>query len=58
LKMQMRAKRIVWLNPLKGMKGYEPLAKGMKTALPLIDDFCTAHNLESLLELEKILINV
>lgn len=57
-KMQMRARRIVWLNPLKGMKGYEPLAKGMKTALPLVDDFRSAHNLESLLELEKILINV
>lgn len=58
LKMQMRARRIIWLNPLKGMKGYAPLAKGMKTALPLIDDFYAAHNLESLLELEKILINV
>jgi uncharacterized protein with von Willebrand factor type A (vWA) domain len=58
LKMQMRTRRIIWLNPLKGMKGYEPLAKGMKTALPLIDDFYAAHNLESLLELERILINV
>jgi uncharacterized protein with von Willebrand factor type A (vWA) domain len=58
LKMQMRAKRIIWLNPLKGMSGYQPLAKGMKTALPLINDFYTAHNLDSLLELEKILIHV
>jgi uncharacterized protein len=57
LKIQMRAKRIIWLNPLKGMKGYEPLAKGMKTVLPLIDDFYSAHNAESLLELEKILIH-
>lgn len=58
LKMQLRAKRIIWLNPLKGMKGYEPIARGMKTVLPLIDEFYSAHNLDSLLQLEKILINV
>ena len=45
----------MWLNPLKGMKGYEPLAKGMKAALPAVDDFRSAHNLDSLMELENIL---
>jgi uncharacterized protein with von Willebrand factor type A (vWA) domain len=53
--IQRRAKKVIWLNPLKGMKGYEPLAKGMTAALPLINDFKSAHNLESLLELENIL---
>lgn len=53
--IQMRTKRIIWLNPLKGMKGYEPTARGMKAALPSIDSFRPAHNLESLLELENIL---
>lgn len=57
IKLQRRAKRIIWLNPLKGMKGYAPEARGMKAALPSIDDFCFAHNLESLLELENILAN-
>jgi uncharacterized protein with von Willebrand factor type A (vWA) domain len=52
-----RAKRVIWLNPLKGMKDYQPLAKGMQAALPSIDDFSSAHNLESLLELEKILMH-
>lgn len=55
IKLQRRARRIIWLNPLKGMKGYAPEARGMKAALPLIDDFRYAHNLESLLELENIL---
>jgi uncharacterized protein len=55
--IQKRSKRIVWLNPLKGMKGYEPQTKGMKAALPTIDNFLSAHNLNSLLELENILIN-
>jgi uncharacterized protein with von Willebrand factor type A (vWA) domain len=40
------------------MNGYEPIARGMKEALPSIDDFQTAHNLESLLALENILNDV
>lgn len=55
--MHARSKRIVWLNPLKGMKDYQPLARGMQAALPSIDDFRSAHNLESLLDLENILIH-
>ncbi|MGH7460033.1 MAG: VWA domain-containing protein, partial [Longimicrobiales bacterium] len=43
-----RARRVIWLNPLKGDVRYEPLARGMVAALPFIDDFQTAHNLESL----------
>ncbi len=57
-KIKLRTNKLVWLNPLKGMKGYQPLAKGMKTALPLVDTFSSAHNLDSLLELENILSHV
>lgn len=57
-KIKRRSKKLIWLNPLKGMRGYEPTARGMKEALPSIDDFCTAHNLESLLALENILNDV
>jgi hypothetical protein len=53
--IRARSKRLIWLNPLKGMMGYQPVAKGMKAALPLVDDFRSAHNLESILELEQIL---
>lgn len=55
---RQRARRLIWLNPLKGMKGYEPIARGMSAALPEIDVFNSAHNLNSLLELEKYLIHV
>jgi len=48
-----RARKVIWLNPLKGMNDYQPLAKGMQAALPMIDVFSSAHNLESLLKLEK-----
>lgn len=57
-KIKMRTSKLVWLNPLKGMKGYAPEAKGMKTALPSLDEFGAANNLESLLELENILADV
>ncbi|GAA4447310.1 VWA domain-containing protein [Nibrella saemangeumensis] len=54
-RIHRRAKRVVWLNPLKGMQGYEPTARGMAAALPMIDTFRSAHNLNSLVELETIL---
>jgi uncharacterized protein with von Willebrand factor type A (vWA) domain len=43
-----RARHIVWLNPLLGWQGYQPIAGGMAAALPHIDVFAPAHNLESL----------
>jgi len=42
------AYRIVWLNPLKEDPAYEPLARGMQTALPHVDAFLSGHNLASL----------
>jgi uncharacterized protein len=40
--------RIVWLNPLKEDPAYEPLARGMRDALPYVDAFLSGHNLASL----------
>ena len=54
-KIKMRTSKLVWMNPLKGTEGYEPTAKGMKAALPEIDQFESANTLSSLLELENIL---
>jgi uncharacterized protein with von Willebrand factor type A (vWA) domain len=42
------AYRVVWLNPLKEDPEYEPLAGGMRAALPHIDRFRSGHSLESL----------
>jgi hypothetical protein len=42
------AYRVVWLNPLLENPAYEPLARGMKAALPFVDDFRSGHNLASL----------
>jgi uncharacterized protein len=48
-----RVRRIIWLNPLLGLADYEPVTRGMTAALPHIDVFAPAHNLESLLALER-----
>jgi uncharacterized protein with von Willebrand factor type A (vWA) domain len=42
------AYRVVWLNPLKEDPAYEPLARGMRAALPHVDVFVSGHNLASL----------
>lgn len=51
LKIKRRAGRLLWLNPLLGNPAYQPLTRGMAAALPLVDRFAPAHNLESLREL-------
>lgn len=51
--VKRRVRRLIWLNPLLGLKDYQPLTGGMSAALPHIDVFAPAHNLESLLALEK-----
>lgn len=56
-KIRLKSKKLVWLNPLKGMQGYEPIQRGMKAALPALSHFGSAHNFESLLDLENILIH-
>lgn len=47
--------RLIWLNPLLGREGYEPLTRGMQAALPHVDDFLPVHNLESLEQLGEVL---
>ena len=46
--LQKAAGRVIWLNPLAGSPGYQAEATGMKTALPYLDVFAGAHNVESL----------
>jgi uncharacterized protein len=53
--IKRRTRRLVWLNPLLGRPGYEPLAGGMQAALPHVDLFAPAHNLDSLMALESAL---
>ena len=54
--LRRRARRLVWLNPVLGRQGYQPVTRGMAAALPHLDLFAPAHNLESLAALEPYLV--
>ncbi len=57
-RLARRCRRIVWLNPLIGWRDYQPTARGMQAALPYVDLFAPAHNLESLAALEPYLARI
>jgi hypothetical protein len=57
-RLSRAAYSVVWLNPLKGTPGYEPLAQGMRAALPYVDRFLPGHNLESLEGLAGVLAGI
>jgi uncharacterized protein with von Willebrand factor type A (vWA) domain len=54
--IRRRVRRVIWLNPLLGLREYQPVTQGMNAALPYIDVFAPAHSLESLLALERHLV--
>lgn len=54
--IQRRAGRLIWVNPLLGR--FEPGEADpyMDPVVPFVDHYCSAHNLESLMALESILL--
>ena len=54
-RLQLCCLRLIWLNPLLGSTDYRPLARGMRAALPYVDDFLPVHNLASLEHLGRVL---
>jgi uncharacterized protein with von Willebrand factor type A (vWA) domain len=57
-KLARAAYAVVWVNPLKGNPQYQPLAGGMRAALPYVDRFLPGHNLRSLEELATVLAGI
>jgi len=57
-RLSRRCRRIIWLNPLIGWKGYAPEARAMQAALPYVDLFAPAHSLDSLAALEPYLARI
>ena len=51
--LKKRGCKIIWLNPLKGWRDYEPVAAGMAAALPHLDLFKAANTLSDLASLES-----
>jgi uncharacterized protein with von Willebrand factor type A (vWA) domain len=54
-RLHRQAHRLVWVNPLKGHSGFEPLAGGMRVALRHSDVFVEGHNLAALEALAEVL---
>ncbi len=47
-RLRRLTRKIVWVNPQKKHRAFEPLAGGMAAALPYVDDLIAGHNLRSL----------
>ena len=43
--------RVIWLNPLIGTQDYAPLTRGLRAALPFVDDFLPARTLRDVADL-------
>ena len=49
------SRQVIWLNPLLRYSEFEPRAQGVRAILPHVDQFRSAHNLNSLSDLVKVL---
>ncbi len=47
--------RLLWLNPLLRYRDFEARPAGIRAMLPHVDVFMSAHNIDSLIELGKVL---
>lgn len=54
-RIHRRARKVIWLNPLLESPEYAPEARGMKAALPHVDEFAPGHSLEALRALTEMI---
>jgi uncharacterized protein with von Willebrand factor type A (vWA) domain len=48
------AHRVVWMNPHRGLVGYQPVQQGMAAALPHVDDFVAGHSMSAFADLLEV----
>jgi len=53
--LKRKSHKIIWLNPLLGTGGYQPICQGMRTALPYVDYFLPMGALSDLRLLNRTL---
>ena len=56
--LSRKCHKVIWLNPLAGDPDYEPLCRGMNTALPYVDHFMAVDSLQSLKRVGRLLSRV
>jgi uncharacterized protein with von Willebrand factor type A (vWA) domain len=54
-RLHRSTRRLIWLNPLLRYEGFEARPAGIRAMLPHVDSFLPAHNLQSLVDLAKVL---
>jgi uncharacterized protein with von Willebrand factor type A (vWA) domain len=54
-RLDRSCRRLIWLNPLLRYEGFEPRPAGVRAMLPHVDAFLPAHNIESLVDLARVL---
>jgi uncharacterized protein with von Willebrand factor type A (vWA) domain len=54
-RLQRTAEQLVWLNPLLRFDEFEPRASGIRAMMPYVDRFLPAHNVNSLIDLGRLL---
>ena len=51
------AHHVIWVNPRKAAKDYQPLVAGMQAALPFVDTFVSGHSVRALEEVMSAISN-
>ena len=54
-RLHKSCRSLIWLNPLLRYDRFQPLAAGIRTILPHVDEFRSIHNLESVASLAAVL---
>jgi uncharacterized protein with von Willebrand factor type A (vWA) domain len=54
-RLQLSARKVIWLNPLLRWDGFAPKACGIQQMLPFVDSFRAGHNIASLQALAEAL---
>ena len=54
-RLQLSAKRLIWLNPLLRWDGFAPRAGGITAMLPYVDSFRASHSVASLEDLAQVI---
>jgi hypothetical protein len=52
-RLQLSARRLIWLNPLLRWDGFAPKASGIRAMLPHVDSFRAGHSIASLEDLAE-----
>ena len=54
-RLQLSARRLIWLNPLLRWEGFAPRAQGIGAMLPYVDSFRAGHSVASIEELAQVI---